>query len=79
MSTWFYVAAGVIVALVLYFIGLAGCHARWADSGMRVRYSFMAGCRVQQADGRWIPEDRVRELREWRGEDKPQLLPPTGK
>ena len=59
------------VALVIFALVLAGgaiafsvlsCKYRWAESGMASSWSLFQGCLVQTKDGRWIPDDRYREL-----------------
>jgi hypothetical protein len=44
------------------FLDYVGCHNRWEDSGFKVRYGIIAGCMIQQKDGRWIPAENYREL-----------------
>lgn len=61
---------GLIAPLIAIALILAGvnklsqysCFASWEDSGMPVKYSFMGGCKIQLTDGKWIPEDRYREI-----------------
>ena len=61
--------AAVIVAIVIgvILVGLAlfegmRCEARWTESGMQARYTFMKGCRVQIQGGSWIPEKAIRDV-----------------
>lgn len=39
------------------------CGARWSDSGFESRYGMATGCKIN-VEGRWIPEDRYREVKE---------------
>ena len=68
-----YIGGGVsfIAALfiILFFLfGLAaiadkfGCEAKWADSGRKHDWSFLAGCRVEDSQGRLIPEKNIRDI-----------------
>jgi len=38
------------------------CHSRWGGSNMDVSWGPIQGCKVKLPDGRWLPEDRVREV-----------------
>jgi len=54
------------VLAVLLFSGAAyldyvGCHSKWRDSGMPVRWGLISGCQIQ-VDKRWIPAENYREL-----------------
>lgn len=57
----FLVTVFLVILAAPYFIMRATCHGRWADSGMATSFGVLGGCRVQLPDGRWVPEDRVRE------------------
>jgi hypothetical protein len=55
----------ILIALILGAVNKLtqySCFAAWEDSGMPVKYSFMGGCKIQLPDGKWIPEDRYREI-----------------
>lgn len=55
-----------LVLTAIVFIGLKvdeiACKSRWEESGMAVRWSFWGGCQVEVQKGRWLPEERVREI-----------------
>lgn len=52
---------GLIVALLTAaFYVPALCHIRWSGTGYETKYSYFSGCLVQQASGKWLPEDKVR-------------------
>jgi hypothetical protein len=38
----------------------ADCQIRWLSTGYEVKYRFIAGCLVQQQNGKWLPEAKVR-------------------
>jgi hypothetical protein len=54
------VACLLLLAIVL---DSAGCNARWEDSGYKVSYSAMGGCKVNK-DGKWLPETAIRSIEE---------------
>lgn len=56
------VAFTTAVNALLIPVAAKACEARWADSGLKTRYGTMSGCLVQMPDGRWLPDDRVREV-----------------
>lgn len=70
MKTWgevlFYVLVFTLVLTLGFQIVSAvegiSCRSRWDGSGMQTQYTLMGGCRVQMSDGRWLPEDRVRDI-----------------
>jgi len=47
----------IVVALASYFT----CEARWSKSGFAISWGPVQGCLVD-VGGRWIPDDRVREI-----------------
>ncbi len=56
---------GVIVAVLgaLYAgVEMAGCSMRWSGSGYGYRYRPIAGCQVEVARGKWMPERAVRSV-----------------
>ncbi|WP_374607173.1 hypothetical protein [Thermomonas sp.] len=59
-------AVYTVIFLILVAISVitssAGCWARWEDSGMRSKWGPIAGCRVQRADGKWIPSENLRDM-----------------
>ena len=42
--------------------GRLGCEAKWENSGMAYKWGFFSGCLVEVEKGRWLPEERVREI-----------------
>lgn len=60
---------GVVALIVFIIFGALGC-TYWGetvacDNGFTDyphRYDLFAGCLVQQADGRWVPDDVFRVL-----------------
>lgn len=40
------------------------CAERWRDSGASYRFSALGGCQVQMPDGRWLPEQVLRQVGE---------------
>lgn len=57
----------VVIVLLLIFGGSMvlskmACHARWEQSGMATSWGVIQGCLVKLPDGRWVPDDRVREF-----------------
>lgn len=58
-------AWGVILAIgVLIWIVVASwtCAQRWKASGLSTTWGIGQGCLVQTPGGRWIPDDRVRDV-----------------
>jgi hypothetical protein len=53
-----------IIALVGFFPSIAQypCKKRWEESGMAAKFSWGAGCQLEVSKGKWIPEDRYREI-----------------
>lgn len=56
--------ATLVVAFIAYVIlGNWSCHSQWARSGMiDISWGPVQGCLVKLPDGRWLPEDRIREI-----------------
>ena len=58
---------GSIFAIVLllglgYAASALECGARWSDSGRKYEWSFLAGCRVEDGNGKLIPEANIRDI-----------------
>lgn len=57
---------GIIGIVMLWALTLIpdyfSCAARWSESSMQTSWGPIQGCKVQLPDGRWLPEDRVREI-----------------
>lgn len=53
-------------AFILLGIGMkldqVGCQSRREKSGFDVSWGVMQGCLIRLANGKWIPEDRYREI-----------------
>ncbi len=49
--------AGILVGLIggALLMDRSSCLDEWEGSGMRVRYGFTSGCRIETAPGKWIP------------------------
>lgn len=59
------ILAGVLIGAPMGLISWT-CHARWSD--FESDWGPIAGCRVK-IDGKWIPENRVREWGSKEGRD----------
>lgn len=59
-------AAGLVVLAVtlgpLVAVTAVSCSSRWDGSGLATSWGPLQGCKVKLPDGRWMPEDRVREI-----------------
>lgn len=53
--------AVTIVTLLANAVAKAECEARWKDSGLSPSYTLLSGCRIQLANGNWIPAANYRE------------------
>lgn len=52
-----------LVSLIVWFIASSwSCSSRWADSGLQSSWGPIKGCLVKTASGRWVPDDRVRDV-----------------
>ena len=58
-------------AFVLFIGGIVGvgyawntftCDSRWSESQMNSKFTFMNGCMLEVSPGKWIPENRYREI-----------------
>ena len=60
----FVVIVGVFCLMMLGVIWVAdaGCEARWKNSGMKSDFTLFGECRVQRADGTWVPASAIRDL-----------------
>jgi hypothetical protein len=64
--------AAVFIVSVLFIVGVvivgfiienATCKSKWERSGMAgVTWGPIQGCLVKLPDGRWLPEERIREI-----------------
>lgn len=63
--------AELVISLVLFLLAVPiwmifssiECHSKWGRAGMTdVAWGPMQGCLVKLPDGRWMPEDRIREV-----------------
>lgn len=55
---------GLIVLVVVgtFWWSAAACSSKWDRSGMQSSWGPIQGCVVKLPDGRWLPEERVREI-----------------
>ncbi len=51
----------VIVLIVSVVFSSWSCGSRWGKSGMQTSWGPIQGCLVQTPNGRWVPDDRVRD------------------
>ena len=53
----------IIILCVVALIDSYSCRSRWSDTGvLEVSWGPFQGCKVKLPDGRWMPEDRIREV-----------------
>lgn len=57
-----YFITSCAVIFLLLALRAFGCTSRWADSGLQSKWGPIQGCLVKMPDGRWIPDDRVRDI-----------------
>ena len=51
------------IGLVIYAVIAAwSCSSRWAQSGVSTSWGPIQGCLVRMPSGRWVPDDRVRDI-----------------
>ena len=53
----------IILTVLGYAASALECGARWSDSGRKYEWSFLAGCRVEDGNGRLIPEANIRDIK----------------
>lgn len=63
IELWATLIAGVVLIAIVYAFAATSCYFRWSDSGFESDYSVFSGCRIH-VDGRWIPEERYRQIDE---------------
>jgi hypothetical protein len=64
------IAIGIFIVLVISLLtGLAmimenwSCKSKWEHAGMAgITWGPVQGCLVKLPDGRWLPEERIREI-----------------
>lgn len=56
-----------VIFVGVAFLSRATCYSRWERSGMPASWGVIQGCIVEVEKGRWLPEDRVREIEIPRG------------
>lgn len=54
--------AFVLLLLTSCYGPEAVCYSRWQDSGYRVEWDEVGGCRVEVAQGMWLAEELVLRL-----------------
>lgn len=57
-----YVVFFVVLLGGYAFINELSCHAEWRNSGLKTRYSLLAGCQVILPDGRSLPARTIRDV-----------------
>ena len=55
------IAIGVLSAIG-YAVSALECSAKWKDSGRKYEWSIFAGCRVEDGNGKLIPEANIRDI-----------------
>jgi prepilin-type N-terminal cleavage/methylation domain-containing protein len=54
---------GVLTAVIVPQFAGYPCHQRWDESGMKVKWDFMAGCRLSRDGGQtWVPANVYRAV-----------------
>lgn len=53
------IAITLAMSVVAFIFTRMACEARWSD--YQHRFSIIGGCQVK-IDGKWTPEDRIREF-----------------
>jgi len=61
-SIFFPVTLIIIVIACSFALEKASCTSKWEDSGMATRWGPIKGCVVQVPNGKWLPEDVIREI-----------------
>lgn len=46
----------------VYFLVSSRCESRWSESGFNSKYGFLSQCQIEISPGKYIPEDRYREI-----------------
>lgn len=47
---------------VSVYLDSVSCQSKWELSGFRTQWGVLKGCVVQLPNGRWMPEDVIREI-----------------
>lgn len=53
----------VVIGSIALALGYMSCNSRWAGT-FKTDFGVFQGCRIEVAPGKWIPEDRYREVEE---------------
>lgn len=59
---WYCIAVIAVMLIGALVFSSYRCSSRWAMSGLSTSWGPMQGCLVKMPDGRWIPDDRVRDI-----------------
>lgn len=51
----------LVIGSIAYTINYVSCIERW-DGTFKTDFGIFQGCRIEIAPGKWIPEDRYREV-----------------
>lgn len=60
----FLVAIAIAIILVgsgITFLEKESCRANWSESGLKSKYNFIGGCRVEVEPGKWLPASSIRD------------------
>lgn len=59
-----YVVAFVLLVMLFIFAVFVlppyRCRSQWEDSGLKSKFEYGIGCRVQLKDGTWVPANNLR-------------------
>lgn len=61
----YFIFSGVIIAVLFvlsFIVSSIECKSKWADSGRKHEWSVFAGCRVEDSNGKLIPEKNIRDI-----------------
>ena len=54
---------GVLAAIIVPQYAGYPCHRRWDESGMKVKWEFMSGCKLSKDGGKtWVPANVYRDV-----------------
>jgi prepilin-type N-terminal cleavage/methylation domain-containing protein len=61
------IEVAIVIAILAILISIpvlnvAGCTARWENSGMQSRWSFLSQCQVSKDGKTWMPERSYRSI-----------------
>ena len=58
------IIGGILLATTIFCAVLSkiGCEAAWQDSGRKIDWSLIGGCRVSDKNGNFIPASNIRDI-----------------